>query len=159
MRRDGPMRAMPHPCIAPCVQFADAAASAAMALSTSDRWKATERMPPSEWDTMQTILWIDSIDVSYDPKAVISGKQVPGGLNGSTLISLVESGRLAAIGVTRRIDQARLQSQLRRRLHHGTALEKPLWEGDLPLAGSGGQGAWHKASSIQETPSARDLMR
>lgn len=59
--------------------------------SADEGWTAVARRQPSLWSPLQTLMWVDSLGIAYDAKAMANR-----GLNGSTLSAIVQPGATRA---------------------------------------------------------------
>ena len=112
--------------VAPCrvSQLSDAAdieAAVARAASPTNGWggvSGAHARPPHEWDSMQTLLWLDSLEpsIKHDPKAVVADALVAGGVNGSLLLAMARGAAaappLTAVGVRKGAEAGRLRRLL-----------------------------------------------
>ena len=75
----------------------------------SEGWAGIKARAPSEWSALQTILWIDSLGIEYDPKEFANRA-----INGTDLLVFVQLSRLAELGISqsarRRVIVPRLQT-------------------------------------------------
>ena len=58
-------------------------------------WAGLAHVKPENWSTLQTLLWVDSLGITHDPKAFVKR-----GVNGSTLLGLLRESRLLEVGVS-----------------------------------------------------------
>ena len=74
----------------------------------AEGWSGITTRHPTRWSALQTMLWVDSTSLSYDPKLFANL-----GINGSTLVTMLQQSRTADIGITRG-DATRMTSLLTR---------------------------------------------
>ena len=58
-------------------------AEAVAAAQPAEGWAGVASRPPSQWNSLQTMLWLDSLGIEYDAKALANR-----GVNGTTLLDL-----------------------------------------------------------------------
>ncbi|KAL1522758.1 hypothetical protein AB1Y20_017730 [Prymnesium parvum] len=90
-------------------------------------WEGVKQaLSPLQWDSLQTVLWLDSINpaIKFDHKAVVGDSIAADGVNGSLLLAILRGAPFAppptSIGIRRTLHVHRLRTLLEQLIHKQT---------------------------------------